>query len=306
MIGNLLTELGIDYAGKRDEAFAPCPYHFDSGDSWSVNLDTGLHHCFTCGFSGNLAHLVSFVLGLNHAEAVAWILSRTGMSKAKQWLESKGSQPPEELRLTNADLALFVSPPLNALESRKITETAAKEYEVLWNSKSNSWIFPIRNARNHSLMGWQEKNARRFRNYPVSCQKSETLFGIRNATDGGTVILVESPVDSVRCFSSGGGTGLSSYGVSVSRKQLSLIHERAERLVLALDRDIYGVAETARVCREFKQLPVSVFNYGKTAVKDIGELTDEQIRQGIVEAVPSVLWMREYKNGRISVYGHRK
>lgn len=290
MIEALLTEIGVNYYVVRDEAFSSCPYHHDSGDSWSINLNTGLHHCFACGFEGNLAQLVSFMLRLNHAEAVAWVLSRTGMSKAKQWLESKGSQPPEELRLTNADLALFIPPPQKALDSRKITAEAAAEYEVLWNPERDSWIFPIRNARNFSLMGWQEKNARRFRNYPVSCKKSETLFGIRTATDGGTVILVESPVDSVRCFSSGGGTGLSSYGVRVSDKQLSLIHNVSDRLVLALDNDRAGMAETDRICREFKQLPIFVFDYGMSKAKDIGEMTDEQIRWGIKHAVSSIYY----------------
>lgn len=288
MVETILTQIKIDYQLKGDEAFASCPFHHDSGDSWSVNVNTGIHHCFSCGFKGNLASLVAFMLGLSYAEAVAWITTRIGMSKAKQWLESKGSQPQTELRLTDADLALFVPPPRKALESRKITAEAAELYGVLWNPGKNSWIFPIRDAKNNSLMGWQEKYGRVFRNYPVSCKKSETLFGIRNATDGGTVILVESPVDSVRCFSSGGGTGLSSYGVSVSNSQLSLIHSRADRLILALDNDRYGMAETDRICRVFKQIPVYVFDYGLNRAKDIGELTDEQIRWGIKNAIPRV------------------
>jgi DNA primase len=288
MIEILLTEIGIKFNIRVDEAFASCPSHHDSGDSWSINLDTGLYHCFACGFSGNLPALVSFMLGLSYAEAVAWVISRTGMSKARQWLESKGSLPQTELRLTDADLALFMSPPQFALDSRKINEESASKYEVLWNTDRGSWIFPIRSAKDFSLMGWQEKNNRKFRNYPVNCKKSETLFGIRTITDGGTVILVESPVDAVRCLSSGAGTGLSSFGVSVSNKQLGLIRDVADRLILALDNDTYGMAETYRICREFKQLPVRVFDYGTNDVKDIGELTDEQIRWGVDHAIPRV------------------
>lgn len=289
MIEALLSELEISCTVKGDEAFASCPSHHDSGDSWSVNLESGLYHCFSCGFNGNLPSLVSFMLGLSYAGAVAWVVSRSGLSRAKHWLESKGSQPPVELRLTDASLALFTSPPQYALDSRHITAESARRYEVLWNDKRESWIFPIRDT-NNKLMGWQEKNARRFRNYPVSCRKSETLFGIRNATDGGTVILVESPVDAVRCWSSGAGTGLSSFGVQVSDKQLSIIHDVASRLVLALDNDTYGIDQTYRICAEFRQLPVSVFNYGDLKVKDIGDMTDEQIKWGIDHAISGIYY----------------
>lgn len=293
MIETILAEIGIEYKIKGDEAFASCPYHDDRHPSWSVNLDSGLHYCFSCGFNGNLASLVSFVLGLPYAEAVAWVISRTGMSKARHWLESKGSLPPEELRLTDADLALFIPPPQYALDSRRITQEAASRYEVLWNPSKKSWIFPIREAGSMELLGWQEKNERYFRNYPVSCRKSTSLFGLRNATDGGTVILVESPIDSVRCCSSGAGTGLSSYGVQVSTKQLSIIHSVAGSLVLALDNDRAGMAETIRICREFKQLPVRVFNYGSVDAKDIGDLTDDQIRWGVNNARSGIYYRRE-------------
>lgn len=289
MIETILTEIGINFYEKSDEAFASCPSHHDSGDSWSINLETGLHHCFSCGFSGDLASLVSFMLKLSYAEATVWIVSRMGLSRAKHWLESKGSLPQKELRLTDADLALFISPPQYALNSRRITAESASKYEVLWNDRRGSWIFPIRST-DGSLMGWQEKNARRFRNYPVSCRKSETLFGIRTVTDGSTVILVESPVDAVRCLSSGAGIGLSSFGVQVSNKQLAIIHDVSRHLILALDNDIYGISETHRICREFRQLPVSVFNYGELKVKDIGEMTDEQIRWGITGAISGIYY----------------
>ena len=37
----------------RTEAQALCPFHLDTHPSFSVNLDTGLWNCFTCGSSGN-------------------------------------------------------------------------------------------------------------------------------------------------------------------------------------------------------------------------------------------------------------
>jgi DNA primase len=292
-ISALLDELGIDYYINDDEAVAQCPSHDDKHPSWSVNLDSGLHHCFSCGFGGSLDTLVMTVLGLSYPEATSWIRGRAGLSLAKQWLEPEKVAPSSELRLTDADLALFTPPPPLALESRKITAEGAKKYEVLWNPDKcewGTWIFPIRDPESYRLWGWQEKNERRFRNYPSGCRKSETLFGIRATEHDSTVILVESPVDAVRCFTSTGRTGVSSYGVHVSDQQLSLIHSRSERLILALDNDSAGVGETARICREFKRLPVYVFDWAvNEGAKDFGDMKDEEIKEGISNAIPAYM-----------------
>ena len=51
------------------ELFFKCPNpdHDDNNyTNCSINLDTGLFHCFACGFSGNLKRLKQ-LLGKNHA-----------------------------------------------------------------------------------------------------------------------------------------------------------------------------------------------------------------------------------------------
>jgi DNA primase len=292
-IEGLLDELGIRYYVVSDEALGSCPahskYRTQKTISWSVNVNTGQHYCFACGFHGSFVSLVMQMLGITYQAAVAWINSRAGFSKAVNWIEKGKEIADEPVILDDSDLALFISPPGYALESRKITAEAAARYEVLWNDKASSWIFPVR-SEHGALMGWQEKNEHTFRNYPAGIRKSETLFGLGAIEYGSRVILVESPVDAVRCCSSGAGSGLSSYGVRVSDKQLAIIHDVASALILALDNDNAGVEETARICREFKQVPVRVFSYGTTGAKDIGDMTDEQIRWGVDHAVSAIYY----------------
>jgi CHC2 zinc finger/Toprim-like len=292
-IEGLLGELGIKYYVMTDEALGDCPFHADGRhqrtNSWSVNVNTGQHYCFACGVGGSFASLVMRRLGIPYADAVAWVNSRAGMSRAGKWLEKRSEVQDEPVTFDDSDLALFTSPPESALAGRKITAEAAAKYEVMWNDKTSSWIFPIRSP-DGLLLGWQEKNEHRFRNYPAGVRKSETLFGLGATGHGSRVILVESPVDAVRCCSSGAGTGLSSYGVRVSGKQLTIIHSIGSALVLALDNDLAGMEETARICRDFKQLPVRVFNYGELKVKDIGDMTDEQIRWGVGHAVSAIYY----------------
>jgi hypothetical protein len=44
---------------KRTEVLVICPFHDDRHPSMSVNLESGLYHCFTCGASGGPKRLVT-------------------------------------------------------------------------------------------------------------------------------------------------------------------------------------------------------------------------------------------------------
>ncbi len=52
----LLTEKGIDYQLKGQDALISClnPEHDDTNPSLRVDRVTGIMHCFSCGFKGNL------------------------------------------------------------------------------------------------------------------------------------------------------------------------------------------------------------------------------------------------------------
>ena len=300
-----LIELGIDYSVSGKEAIAKCPNpsHNDRHPSWSMNLKTGVHHCFSCGFSGSLAHLVSVVLHLSYPEAVSWCNSKIGWARAHQWREDVDNTnfSPAYLKLTDADLALFTLPPEDKLKEKQISQESCEALGIKWNPEEHTWICPVREPFTNSLWGWQSKNDRDFKHYPRGIRKSETLFGLDAFPNGSPVVLVESPIDCARLFTAGIRGGLSSYGVQVSNHQFSLIHSVSEHLVIALDNDMPGVDQTARICTEFDQVRrISVFNYGLSQAKDPGEMTDEEIEFGIQFAWPKLRWLNVYRNfGRL-------
>ena len=82
-VGRLLERLAI-VIDRLDgsEAWALCPSHQDTKPSWSVNLRTGQHHCFSCGWGGGAADLVIRGLGV---EDLAW-----STKDAWEWLEQHG------------------------------------------------------------------------------------------------------------------------------------------------------------------------------------------------------------------------
>jgi CHC2 zinc finger/Toprim-like len=299
----VIKELGIKYSLSGDEAVACCPSHSDRHPSWSVNLRSGIHYCFTCGFSGNLAYLVCFIRKISYAEAVIWVNQTVGAARNTRWREDYQNKNygPAQYRLSETDLAMFTDPPQDALESKFLDLSSAQLFDVRWNPGESAWIFPIRDPFSRELWGYQVKNDRYFRSYPAGTRKSRTLFGISAFEHGSTAVLVESPVDAVRLASAGIRGGLSGFGVQISDYQFSLVQRVAEYTILALDNDSAGIQATARICSDTDRLPgLRVFSYGDSVVKDPGEMTDEEIRSGIENSTGRLRWLRDHADGKIT------
>ena len=252
-VESVLLRLGIEVSQRNNELIGLCPMHLertgrpDSRPSWSMNVETGVHHCFSCGYKGTLLTLVA---ELNEF-ATQW--GRLDFDAAKDWLrqnievnfeliakqleEAKNSYIPIQplLEMSEARLAVFTEPPQWALDARGLTAEACEKHSVKWDAQREGWITPIRNPETNKLMGWQEKGqkSRYFRNRPTGVQKSKTLFGL-DVWTGGTMIIVESPLDSVKLSSLRIAGGVSTFGASISQDQVDLMR-RADKLIIAFD-----------------------------------------------------------------------
>lgn len=294
-IESLLIKMGISYKVIDDEAVARCPYHNDSHPSWSVNLSNGLHYCFACGAKGTLATLLRDILGYSYAEAVIVANETVGYARMDKWRENHESISfsPMSLKVTDADMALFTDPPQDALESKNITLESAQHYGIKWNPEHQSWIFPYRDPYSNELWGWQEKNARIFRNYPAGTKKSKTLFGI-DKLDGDGALILESPVDCAVVKELEYDGMVSSFGIP-SLYQLSLIqNKRCWKMMFVLDNDKAGITATRELIPEALKMfrRVRVFNYRDCGAKDVGEMNYYDIDEGFRQALPALEWLR--------------
>ena len=297
-----LADLGIDAEERGNEAVALCPNpgHEDTHASWSCNLDTGMSHCFSCGFGGSFTYLVQKMKGVGRDDAEQWSRGRRVRDIVEGYYlpQVKVEKPPPVVSET--DLWKFTEPPQDALDDRGLTAGACQHYDVRWDDSRGLWITPVRDPHTGQLWGWQEKSARYFRNRPRDIPKSKSVFGFQSLRPGGTAVLVESPLDVPYLFAAGTGGAVSGYGVSVSREQVGLIRGRAGEVVLALDNDRAGWQGTGKLAYAFGTTPVRVFNYGsftagpfRTQVveedswdgADPGDLTAEEIAWGIEHAV---------------------
>jgi DNA primase len=297
----VLDSLDIEHVGTRgDEIQGFCPAHeertghVDHSPSWYINSDTGAHICFSCDFRGNVVTLVAKLKGYDtFEEAKEWLSGGSNgfLEAIERSLEKREVHPFEELvYVSEASLAAFKYPPDKALKSRGLTLEAANKHQVLWNKRQQAWVTPIRDAATNQLLGWQEKGyyGRYFENNPAGTKKSNALFGL-NQYDGGTMIVVESPLDVVRLESLGITGGVSTFGAIISPKQLEYIR-KADRVLFALDSDAAGLAASMKMLDLTKEFNFEAwfFNYDNIDIKDVGGMSRAEVLQGIENAIHSV------------------
>lgn len=307
----ILEALGIEATGERgsDEIQAHCPMHekntgkVDNNPSWWINAESGVSICFSCDYRASLPKLVADVLELETKQgAPDW-------TAAEKWLENYQdslemalrkldkrewvTDLPAPVAMTEARLAVFSEPPKWALKARKLDAESCRTYGVLWDAREDCWITPLREPEGFKLMGWQAKGQgnRLFRNRPPGMQKTRTLFGI-DVFKGGDMVVVESPLDCVRLRTAGVEGAVATCGAIISDEQIRLMLT-ADSITLAMDNPKLDRAGAKAVGEMFdaslqRGFDFRAFSYGDTGMKDPGDMSKKQIRQGIKNSVHSV------------------
>src|SRR5215472_13201012 len=238
-----LLDLGISGRVRGDEmtTYCPNPQHDDNSPSWSINMVTGKHHCFSCGFGGSFQWLVQIMQGMRAGEASAWIK----LQKVRVGVMPEPVKPPA---VRETDLWPFTMPPPFRLAERGITEEACDALEILWNGGDNRWVFVLRDPWTDKLIGWQEKGvddeSHVVLNHPKDMKKAETVFGYKNLKrtgSDGSVVVLENPVKAGRVFDAGYSRVVSTCGSSFTDYQINdLLWPVADEVILFLDNDKAG------------------------------------------------------------------
>jgi len=296
-----LLRLGIESTQRRSELLATCPMHKyrvgkeDSNPSWSINSETGAHHCFSCGYKGNILTLISDLLEYGDLDkAKQWLRSNIDVDwnlLSKQLEEAKKTyiHLPKLVPMSEARLAIFSDAPSWALKDRGLSPEACSTYGIRWRDSDSTWVLPIRSLDGR-LLGWQEKGhlSRRFLNRPPGIPKSKTLFGI-TSWEPGQMIVVESPLDAVKLKSLGIPGGVATCGAIISSEQLEIMRQ-ADTLILAMDNDSSGNKANKFLLDSFRKLGMEgwFFNYGDSTKKDIGDMSADEVDWGLSNAVHCV------------------
>lgn len=324
----LLNRIGLTHIRvRRDEVWASCPSHKDSGDSWSINVKTGAHRCFACGYRGYLQMLVMDTLDCDNFQANRIIRSFGYEPPDPEELTKLIEEPatpvyqPEYEFIPELELRKFTDVPDWAIEDRNLTREAVDYFGLRWKKDREAWVIPIRSPGG-SLLGWQEKDegsGGRVRNRPRDMQKDRTVFGAEFLQVCDSLIIVESPLDVVYLYTIGYENAVATFGAVVSDNQLRLGVEYARSLVLALDNDDAGIENAARIISGYSydqrgrrtkgtpwqaRVPIHVANYQtkpNRKPKDVGDMDPDEVRHVIDTAVHAQDWLPKQKRQNESV-----
>jgi len=293
-LADLLRTAGVSIksVGER-EITGKCPVHVrvtgreDRSPSWSINAESGLWICFSCGAKGTLSMLLAELLGAN----ATWDVQKFIIQNSINRLNNKGTEHHEPVVDIN-EFTAFSRVSDTRCEYKNLDPDLVYQYGVRWNPNNRSWAIPIVSP-SAELKGWQEKKSSWVRNFPIGVEKSKTLFGIERFRSR-TAILVESPLDIVRfaaVFSR--PQALASFGAHVSDTQLSLLTDVAERVVIAMDNDEAGLAASKKIAKRIAtpRRGLMWWNYSGTDAKDIGDMTDDEIESGLTNATVVPPWV---------------
>ena len=306
-VEKILLNLDLPLHAQRGvEVNGLCPMHKkrtgkeDHSPSWWINTESGAHICFSCGYKGNIYTLVADIKGISYFDAQDYIgeSAEIPLDALMRRIRDLPQyvQPEESIPMSEARLAVYVDPPDIELKKRFLTRESVKVHGVLWDKSNEAWILPIRDPDNGTLLGWQEKGARGrfFRNQPAGVKKSKTVFGVQIMSSKHDLIIVESPLDAVR-LTGLGKSAISTFGAIMSEDQAKIMR-RAPRIIAAFDNDKAGhtANEQIRVLARKYGMDLYYFNYKDIDVKDVGDMTEEEIERGISTAKTSILGKAAY------------
>lgn len=294
-IQHVLVDLGVEVtrAGER-EISGRCPVHLsrtghiDRSPSWSMNAETGLWICYSCGARGTLVGLISELTG----DETSLIDVHSFLINSSLNRINREDIPEPEPEIDWISYSRFDAVPAPYLYNRNLDASVARSYGIRWDTANKAWVIPIVSPLGQ-LMGWQSKKPDWVRNYPIGIKKSHTLFGIEKFLNK-PAVLVESPLDVVRLASiTSGVQGLATFGSYVSTEQLSLLNSVASKVIVAMDNDEAGLKASKML---FKTMPrfddgVLWLNYKNTKAKDIGDMTDEEIYDALSTSTAIPGWV---------------
>lgn len=294
-VEKVLISLDIPLTAQRgDEVQGLCPMHKarmgseDHNPSWWINLNTGVHFCFSCGYKGNIYTLVADIKGMDYFDAKDYVEQDSEVAvdvllKRIRELPQYIPVQTDEIGMSEARLAVYKELPPSYLRKRFLTKEAADKYGILWDETHDAWILPIRDADNFKLVGWQEKGdkGRFFKNQPAGIKKSKTLFGINVVSENEPWVVVESPIDAARLYSLG-YNGVATFGAIMSEDQAKIMR-RASVIYAAFDNDEAGKKACEQMLGYARRYGIELkfFNYDGIDVKDVGDMMEKEVHAGI-------------------------
>ncbi len=251
----------LHFAGSGNaQASCPSAEHDDSDPSWGINIQTGAHHCFGCGWSGETISLIRELESIRQSKTISYdraIEKALAISSSEQ----VGDTIPAVVRQRAVESKQFKYYPDSILNSlvdrydylvqRGVHPSTCISWEVRYSDKDERYVLPVRNIKN-SIVGFigiaddhQREAGLDKVLYSPGLLISKLLYGINRyeICPKKWLILVEGAIDCLRVASVAGReiAVMAVLHSTLTHDQAQLIKEIGyDRIIVLSDNDKGG------------------------------------------------------------------
>jgi DNA primase len=283
-IKRVLAGSGINIESELDsDLILFCPFHSNHRTpAGEVNKDTGIFFCFSCHKTADLIELIMHTSGRTYFEAARFIKSKEQDSSLEQKMERRLYQKPEyapydELLIKRLNVQALESPrAMRYFAGRRITEDSVKKFSLGFSEKQDMVTIPVASPDGIDVgFVGRSVEGKEFKNTP-GLPKSKVLFNLHRIKASDKVYVVESSFDAIR-LDQCGFPAVATLGSNVSNIQTELLQKYFNDIIVIADNDEAGGNMQSKI---IDKLGSHVFTIQlDKKYKDIGDMTDEEIKQ---------------------------
>ena len=301
---SILRSCGIEIVSQTGTDFlCLCPFHHNTDSpAFAASYSKGLYVCYNqnCNSSGTILDLVMKLTQRNNFEAMRFI-SQNKLSSAdllQEELIDLLDEKPDFTEFPKETLAKLYNNLLSNekakeyFASRKINYDAIAHFSLGYSENMNMVTVPLHSPDGLpvGIIG-RSIEGKSFKNSP-NLPRNKTMFNLHRAKrEGGTIIVVESSFDAIRLWQAGYPNAVATLGGSVSDTNVQLLNKYASTIIIMTDNDGAGKALGNTIANKLNRKNVMWARYNYDVVyphgaKDVGDLTDEEIKQCVKNAIP--------------------
>ncbi len=234
-----------------------CPYHKETKPSFGISTEYPyLFNCFSCGASGELITLIADIFQINYLKAYAKIINNYATANLSFSAPENNSQ---EGGVTEEEIFNYRKKKHSYIETRGISDYTLQKYEIGYDEKNHSIVFPVRDLHGNPLFVIRRDVNTKFYQIPKGAPKHKTLYGL-NYLYGKVkeVFIVEGAIDVLSCYEAKlPAVGL--MGRTLSKNQLKLLQLAGiTKVMLFLDNDEWGVKGNLDAYKIISKTPIRV------------------------------------------------
>jgi len=292
----IVSETGTDF-------LCLCPFHHNTDSpAFAVSYSKGLYICYNqnCNSSGTILDLVKELTNRNDFEALRFISSNK-QSQAEAFedgLNELLDEKPEFVEFPAHSLEKLSLDRKNNKEaceyflSRNINDEAMDYFNLGYSQKQGMVTVPLHSPDGlpvgiigRSISGKSFKNS-------VNLPRNKTMFNLHRAKrEGGTIIVVESSFDAIRLWQAGFPNAVATLGGSISDININNLNKYSSTIIIMTDNDQAGRALGYTIANKLKNKNILWAHYDHGIIyphmaKDVGDMTDNEIKQCIKNAIP--------------------